>query len=75
MNKKSVSLQKPAQPLKRFLCFLNFNHNMTHTSFENGAGKDFRYVYSCSCGKRIEKSHWTDDNHLLGYGSGSSLAE
>lgn len=53
--------------LKKILCSL-FQHKQIIYSKEEGKGKEFRYVYSCHCGKKVNKSDWTDDNQLLGYG-------
>lgn len=60
------------QGMQKAVCFLNFNHGLSHVSTEDGKGREFRYVNSCMCGKRVEKGEWTDDNHLMGYGSSSS---
>lgn len=57
------------QAIQKSLCFLNFNHSLTHISIEDGKGREFRYVESCMCGCRVETGNWTDDNHLMGYGS------
>lgn len=55
--------------LKRILCLLNFNHTYSKTTVEEGKGTDFRYVRTCSCGKEKDIGNWTDDNHVLGYGT------
>lgn len=62
-----IKLDNPK--LKRFLCFLNFNHSLTITSIEEGKGTDFRYVHTCTCKKNKEVGNWTDDNHAQGYGT------
>lgn len=53
--------------IKRFLCFIFFNHLLTQQGFEDGKAREYRHVTTCNCGKRVVKGHWTDDNQELGH--------
>lgn len=55
--------------LKRIICFLTLNHTLSVTTIEEGEGTDFRYIQTCTCGKKKEEGPWTDDNHALGHGT------
>lgn len=50
--------------MKKIWCEF-FNHKLTKTSEESTEGTMFRFVESCKCGKRVQKSIPIHDNDLL----------
>lgn len=56
--------------MKRFLCYLNFNHYMNRVSYKDATGNEYYIIHSCACGKNEFVIGPVDDNTMLGYGSG-----